>query len=68
MKHLILLHGALGDSAQFDVLSTLLADDFDVHSFDFSGHGANDYNGEITMIRLSQDISDYIDLNDLDAC
>ena len=36
---LLLLHGALGDSAQFAPLRPLLAADFDVHAFDLEGHG-----------------------------
>lgn len=38
-KTLLLLHGALGSRAQFDQLEIDLAGQFDVHSFEFSGHG-----------------------------
>lgn len=38
-KTLLLLHGALGSRAQFDQLEIDLAGQYDVHSFEFSGHG-----------------------------
>ena len=37
---LLLLHGALGASDQFAPLVPLLSDRFDLHRFDFEGHGA----------------------------
>ena len=40
MSDLLLLHGALGASAQFDALAPLLAGRFRVHALDFEGHGA----------------------------
>ena len=36
---LVLLHGALGATAQFDALATALGDRFRVHRLDFEGHG-----------------------------
>ncbi len=38
-SHLILLHGALGASDQFDALAPQLAAAFHVHRLDFEGHG-----------------------------
>lgn len=38
-KSLLLLHGALGSSRQFETLQDLLSHSFTVHSFDFEGHG-----------------------------
>ena len=37
---LLLLHGALGASDQFEPLVPLLADRFELHPLDFEGHGA----------------------------
>lgn len=39
MKHILLLHGALGSLEQFDKLQTQLSVNFIVHTFNFSGHG-----------------------------
>jgi pimeloyl-ACP methyl ester carboxylesterase len=38
--HLLLLHGAIGTSAQFDPLLPYLADRFTLHTLDFEGHGS----------------------------
>ncbi len=39
MESLILLHGALGTSKQFDFIFPLLKEHFDVHRINFEGHG-----------------------------
>lgn len=38
-KQLIILHGALGASIQFEALKSALMNDYDVFTFDFDGHG-----------------------------
>jgi pimeloyl-ACP methyl ester carboxylesterase len=43
MPALVLLHGALGASTQFDAWLPLLAPHFDVHVLDFEGHGAQPF-------------------------
>lgn len=40
MKNLVLLHGALGYAAQWDPWLPKLNDTFDVHVFEFAGHGS----------------------------
>ena len=40
-SHLLLLHGALGASTQFDSLAMLLKDKFEIHTFDLEGHGTS---------------------------
>ena len=40
MKHLLLIHGAIGASGQLIPLKNLLMEDFDVHLLEFDGHGA----------------------------
>lgn len=37
--NLLILHGALGSSQQFETLSSLLSATFSVHRFNFEGHG-----------------------------
>lgn len=39
MDPILLLHGALGTKAQFDVLAPHLESHFDLHRFSFEGHG-----------------------------
>ena len=38
-KQIIILHGALGSSKQFEGLEEVLKDEYDVFTFDFDGHG-----------------------------
>ena len=40
---LLLLHGALGAQSQFAPWVPLLSNDFDVHTLDFEGHGAQPF-------------------------
>jgi pimeloyl-ACP methyl ester carboxylesterase len=42
MQHLLLLHGAIGSSAQFAELQAKLEDQFTIHLLDFSGHGGKE--------------------------
>ncbi|MBK9255419.1 MAG: alpha/beta hydrolase [Saprospiraceae bacterium] len=67
-NNLLLLHGALGAASQFNLLVEKLKDHFDVHAFDFSGHGANDYHGSLSMQKFSNDILDYLNENGLKKC
>ena len=41
MKHLLLLHGAIGSKQQLDPLKEALLDNFAVYSINFSGHGGD---------------------------
>lgn len=65
---LILLHGAIGAASQFEQLMGKLSQDFDVHAFDFSGHGNNSYTGNLNMEIFEGDITNYMDANDLNQC
>ncbi len=49
---LLLLHGAIGSSAQLLPLKTLLQNDHDVRIFDFPGHGGKPFPAEPFSIRL----------------
>ena len=49
MKHLLLLHGALGSSAQMAPLADILREKFTIHTLDLPGHGgtaANEFSIE----------------------
>lgn len=64
-KSLILLHGAVGSASQFHVLIGSLSNHFYVHAFDFRGHGADAYDGVLTMQLLAEDVIHYMDKNDI---
>lgn len=42
MKHVLLLHGALGTKDQWEPVAKALASDFEVHLFNFPGHGGEE--------------------------
>ena len=43
MQHILLLHGALGSKDQLQPLATALDNTFQVHTFNFSGHGGRPF-------------------------
>jgi pimeloyl-ACP methyl ester carboxylesterase len=43
MQHIILLHGALGSKDQLQPLTKVLEHSFQVHNFNFSGHGGRPF-------------------------
>lgn len=49
---LLLLHGAIGSSKQFDALVPLLQNQFEVYTFNFSGHGGKPLPTEPFSIEL----------------
>ncbi len=52
MQKLLLLHGAIGSSKQFDALVPLLQNQFEVYTLDFSGHGGKPIPAEPFSIEL----------------
>lgn len=66
-KPLILLHGALGSESSFDQLKLVLDDDYDLFSFNFSGHGGSNFSDEGFGIEVfAEELSAFISKNDLD--
>jgi pimeloyl-ACP methyl ester carboxylesterase len=63
---LLLLHGAIGSSAQFDKLAHLLKDHFELHTLDFSGHGKKAAATEFGIRKFSEEISDFLEQKQLD--
>jgi pimeloyl-ACP methyl ester carboxylesterase len=62
LPHLLLLHGALGASAQFDALAPLLSTRFRVHALDFEGHGrATPSDRPPRIERLAEQVLAYAD-------
>lgn len=67
MNNLLLLHGAIGSSQQFDFLKSELSTDLDVFTFNFPGHGGEPIPEESFSIKLfSQSVLEFLDANDLD--
>ncbi|MGB3184061.1 MAG: alpha/beta hydrolase [Cyclobacteriaceae bacterium] len=59
---LLLLHGALGSKEQFTTLAKELADTFDIHTINFSGHGGKALQPEpFTIQRFGVDMLVYLD-------
>ena len=68
MIPLLLLHGALGSASQFDELKNKLNHQYDVHTFDFSGHGADNYGGALSIELFANDILNYLTDNGIEKC
>lgn len=62
---LILLHGALGSSAQFKGLKPFLEKDYTLWTLDFSGHGGRPYGPVFNMEEFAKNINDFITENKL---
>ena len=57
---LLLLHGALGATGQFIELKEKLQPYFEVHAFNFSGHGGNDLPEKFTIELFVQDTISFL--------
>ncbi|MEM7163468.1 MAG: alpha/beta fold hydrolase [Bacteroidota bacterium] len=64
-EKVILLHGALGSKKQFDSLKIGLEDYFEVHSFNFEGHGGNESDNEFSIQLFTENLNDYLDTNSI---
>ncbi|MCA6078405.1 alpha/beta fold hydrolase [Fulvivirga sedimenti] len=62
---LILLHGALGSSAQVEPLIPYLKQDFDVYTLNFSGHGGLPVPSRFSINDFTSDVVRFMDLNKL---
>lgn len=61
MQHIILLHGALGSKDQLQPLAKELDHSFQVHRFNFSGHGGRPFPGIAFSIPLfAEQIAEYM--------
>jgi len=66
MKSILLLHGALGSKSQFREISEILSRKYEVFTFDFTGHGANNLpETQFTIETFAQDIAAYMRANGL---
>jgi pimeloyl-ACP methyl ester carboxylesterase len=68
MQKLLLLHGAIGSSKQFDALVPLLQNQFKVYTLDFSGHGGIPIPAEPFSIELfAKDVLNWQKENDISS-
>lgn len=66
MKNLILLHGALGHSSNFEAYESFLSSHFNVHKILFHGHGGTDIPAEGLSIGLYiEQLQQYIEQHQL---
>ena len=65
-QSLILLHGAVGSKNQFEKLESLLLNTFNVHSFNFEGHGGRMASEKYSMDLFSQNLLQFMDENSLE--
>ena len=67
MKKILLLHGALGSSKNFESLVPILQNNFEVHTLTFEGHGGKTIpNHDFTIARFSDEVLDYLIQNKID--
>jgi pimeloyl-ACP methyl ester carboxylesterase len=59
-KYLILLHGALGSAAQLEPLKNELKGNYQVHSFNWIGHGGTPIPADMCMENLVDQLINYI--------
>ncbi len=60
-QQLLLLHGALGSEKQFKKLTTLLADQFEIATLNFEGHGGLPIDRDFSINHFVQNLIDYLE-------
>ena len=65
MKNLLLLHGAIGAKDQLEPLKDILKNDFNVYSFNFSGHGKRSFSQNFDIEQFTKDTLSFMLSNKL---
>src|SRR5688572_12709211 len=65
MNHILLLHGALGNSTDFDKLKPLLEKNYIVHSINFPGHGGNEMPVSFSITFFAEYVEEYCKIHSL---
>lgn len=65
MQKILLLHGALGSKAQLQPLSDLLSKSFEVHTFNFSGHGGRPIEAPYSIELFADELKSWIEVGKL---
>jgi pimeloyl-ACP methyl ester carboxylesterase len=66
MKHLLLLHGAIGSSDQLKPLADQLKEHFIIHTLDFSGHGSAEMTEAFSIEVFADDVLSYLEKNNIE--
>jgi len=66
MKHLLLLHGAIGAKDQLQPLAGLLQNDFTIHTLNFSGHGDSPGLDSFSIAAFADDVIEYLSKHDIE--
>ena len=64
-KHILLLHGALGCVDQFQELKRILSQQFEVHAFNFDGHGGTTVTKDFSIDLFTDNVHSFIRSHDL---
>ena len=67
MKHLLLLHGAIGAKDQLEKLTIELEKYFKVHAVNFSGHGGENFSNDFGIEAFTNDVLSYLDSNKINS-
>jgi esterase/lipase len=67
MKKLLLLHGAIGASSQFDKLKEELKDKFEIFTMNFSGHGGEVMPDKFSIELFADDVLKFLEKNKLES-
>lgn len=65
-NQLIILHGALGASKQFEALKVALIDVYEVFTFDFDGHGTAKETENMTIELFAKNLHEFVLKNNLE--
>lgn len=65
---LLLLHGALGSSKQFNAIEKELNLHFDVHALNFEGHGGSSSANDFSMKLFTENVLHYVDAHSISEC
>ena len=65
--NIILLHGALGTKEQLNPLKQQLSNEFQVHVFNFEGHGNKATSKDFTIELFTDNVVDYMKANNLES-
>jgi pimeloyl-ACP methyl ester carboxylesterase len=65
MQHLVLLHGAIGNSTQLKELQENLSHSFDVHLYDFPGHGGTDMPEQFSIPLFAESLLAFLNENSI---
>lgn len=60
MKTLLLLHGAIGSEDQLMPIKNLLAETYEVHTLNFSGHGGQPMEKEFSIPQFAKEVLEHV--------